>query len=65
MARTRGRAIPTGNVSSTQTMVFATLLGGSGLAILYFYHLQCKTRPFRAVIRQRSISCRYAAIHLL
>jgi protoheme IX farnesyltransferase len=37
MARTRGRAIPTGNVSSKQTMVFATLLGGSGLAILYFY----------------------------
>jgi protoheme IX farnesyltransferase len=37
MARTRARALPTGQVSSTQTMTFATLLGGSGLAILYFY----------------------------
>ncbi|MES2182032.1 MAG: heme o synthase [Pseudomonadota bacterium] len=37
MARTRGRALPTGQVSSMQTMVFATLLGGSGLAILYVY----------------------------
>jgi protoheme IX farnesyltransferase len=37
MARTRGRAIPTGQVSSTQTTIFATILGGTGLAILYFY----------------------------
>lgn len=37
MARTRGRAIPTGQVSSTQTMIFASILGGSGLAILYAY----------------------------
>lgn len=37
MARTRGRALPTGQVSSAQTMVFATLLGGSGLAILYVF----------------------------
>ena len=37
MARTRGRALPTGQVSSMQTMLFASLLGGSGLAILYFY----------------------------
>ena len=37
MARTRGRALPTGQVSSNQTMTFATLLGGTGLAILYFY----------------------------
>ena len=37
MARTRGRALPTGQVSSNQTMIFATLLGGTGLAILYFY----------------------------
>ncbi|MDZ4211403.1 MAG: heme o synthase [Methylotenera sp.] len=37
MARTRARALPTGQVSSMQTMIFATLLGGSGLAILYFY----------------------------
>lgn len=37
MARTRGRAIPTGQVSSGQTMMFATILGGTGLAILYVY----------------------------
>lgn len=37
MARTRGRAIPTGQVSSTQTMIFASVLGGCGLAILYAY----------------------------
>ena len=37
MARTRGRALPTGQVSSTQTMMFASLLGGSGLAILYIF----------------------------
>lgn len=37
MARTRARALPTGQVSSIQTMTFATILGGSGLAILYLY----------------------------
>ena len=37
MARTRGRAIPTGQVSSTQTTIFATILGSTGLAVLYFY----------------------------
>ncbi len=37
MARTRARALPTGQVSSTQTTIFATVLGGTGLAILYFY----------------------------
>lgn len=37
MARTRARALPTGQVSSTQTTVFATILGSTGLAILYFY----------------------------
>lgn len=37
MARTRGRALPTGQVSSVQTIIFASLLGGSGLAILYIY----------------------------
>lgn len=37
MARTRGRALPTGQVSSTQTTIFATLLGSTGLAILYVY----------------------------
>src|SRR5690606_14979667 len=36
MARTRARPLPTGQVTSTQTMIFATLLGGAGLAILYF-----------------------------
>jgi len=36
MARTRGRPLPTGQVTSSQTVVFATLLGGAGLAILYF-----------------------------
>ena len=37
MARTRARALPTGQVSSTQTTIFATILGGTGLATLYFY----------------------------
>ena len=37
MARTRGRALPTGQVSSGQTGVFATLLGATGLGILYVY----------------------------
>ncbi|MEK9940525.1 MAG: UbiA family prenyltransferase, partial [Methylotenera sp.] len=36
MARTRARPLPTGQVSSTETIVFASLLGGAGLAILYF-----------------------------
>jgi len=37
MARTRGRPLPTGQVTSLQTIVFATVTGGLGLAILYFY----------------------------
>lgn len=37
MARTRGRPLPTGQVSNIETMVFATLLGGSGLLILYLF----------------------------
>ncbi len=37
MARTRGRALPTGQVSHMQTMIFATLLGTTGLAILYVF----------------------------
>lgn len=37
MARTRGRALPTGQVSSIQTTIFATILGSTGLAILYFF----------------------------
>ncbi|MDR2875676.1 MAG: heme o synthase [Methylobacillus sp.] len=36
MARTRARPLPTGQVSSLQTAVFATLVGALGLAILYF-----------------------------
>ncbi|MDR2220842.1 MAG: heme o synthase [Methylobacillus sp.] len=36
MARTRARPLPTGQVSSAQTAVFATLVGALGLAILYF-----------------------------
>lgn len=35
MARTRGRPLPTGQVTSLQTLVFATLLGTLGLALLY------------------------------
>ena len=37
MARTRGRPLPTGQVSSGETSAFATLLGGTGLAILYYF----------------------------
>jgi protoheme IX farnesyltransferase len=37
MARTRARALPTGQVSSTQTTLFASILGSAGLAILYLY----------------------------
>ncbi|MDP3743853.1 MAG: heme o synthase [Methylotenera sp.] len=37
MARTRARPLPTGQVSSLETMVFATLLGLTGLSILYVY----------------------------
>jgi heme o synthase len=37
MARTRGRPIPTGQLSNKQTMIFATILGSAGLAILYYF----------------------------
>jgi protoheme IX farnesyltransferase len=37
MARTRGRPLPTGQVSSWQTGIFATIVGGVGLAILYVW----------------------------
>jgi protoheme IX farnesyltransferase len=37
MARTRGRPLPTGQVTSSQTAVFATIMAGIGLAILYFF----------------------------
>lgn len=35
MARTRARPLPTGQITSLQTAVFATLVGGLGLALLY------------------------------
>jgi heme o synthase len=35
MARTRGRPLPTGQVTSKQTFVFATIMASIGLAILY------------------------------
>src|SRR5258706_14292502 len=35
MARTRGRPLPRGEITSFQTLVFACLVGLSGLAILY------------------------------
>ncbi len=37
MARTRGRPLPTGQLSIIQTGVFATVLGSTGLAILYVW----------------------------
>ncbi len=37
MARTRARPLPTGQVSSFQTAVFATIIGSIGLIILYQY----------------------------
>ncbi len=35
MARTRGRPLPRGELTSLQTLVFATIVGGGGLALLY------------------------------
>ncbi len=37
MARTQGRPLPTGRVSSVETSIFASILGLIGLALLYFY----------------------------
>lgn len=37
MARTRTRPLPAGQVTSLQTAMFATLLGVTGLAILYWF----------------------------
>jgi protoheme IX farnesyltransferase len=37
MARTKGRPIGAGLLSSKQTVVYATILGGIGLVILYYY----------------------------
>jgi len=37
MARTRRRPLPSGELTSTQTLVFACLLGGPGLFLLHHY----------------------------
>lgn len=37
MARTQGRPLPTGRVSSVETSIFASILGLMGLSLLYFY----------------------------
>ena len=37
MARTRGRPLPTGQVTSKQTFIFASIMASVGLAILYLF----------------------------
>ncbi len=37
MARTRGRPLPTGQINSKQTFVFASIVATIGLTILYFF----------------------------
>ena len=37
MARTRGRPLPRGQITSLQTLVFAGMVGGAGLALLYHW----------------------------
>jgi heme o synthase len=37
MARTRARPLPRGEVNATQTLIFAGLIGGAGLTLLYHY----------------------------
>jgi protoheme IX farnesyltransferase len=37
MARTRRRPLPSGELTSLQTMIFAALIGGAGLFLLYSY----------------------------
>ena len=37
MARTRGRPLPRGQVTSVETLVFAGVVGGAGLAVLYHW----------------------------
>jgi protoheme IX farnesyltransferase len=37
MARTRGRPLPTGQVSSKETFIFASIIGTIGLGILYMF----------------------------
>src|SRR5829696_7878186 len=36
MARTRGRPLPRGELTPLQTLVFALVVGGAGLGLLYF-----------------------------
>lgn len=37
MARTRGRPLPTGQINSQQTIIFATVMAVLGLGILYYF----------------------------
>lgn len=37
MGRTRGRPLPRGDVSSSETILFASLIGGAGLWVLYAF----------------------------
>src|SRR5262245_1876769 len=37
MTRTRGRPLPRGQVTSAETLVFAGIVGGAGLAVLYHW----------------------------
>ena len=37
MARTRGRPLATGQITQQETFVFATILGGLGLIILFYF----------------------------
>ncbi len=37
MARTRARPLPLGQLTSAHTLIFGTIVGGIGLAILYFW----------------------------
>ena len=37
MARTRARPLPTGQLSHMETLLFASVLGGAGLTILYYW----------------------------
>jgi protoheme IX farnesyltransferase len=37
MARTRARPLPRGQLTSIQTLIFASIVGGMGLAVLYYW----------------------------
>lgn len=37
MARTRARPLPTGHLRTSQAVTFAAILGGMGMAVLYFF----------------------------